>query len=161
MKSRMLSLQSQAVVWWQARQPRERLALSVATGILVCVCWYLLASGLQQNINRMQRQLPELMHNSFEIAAGTRAAPPAPPVTTGADLRSDIFRLLAEREQPAELRALSVGSVEMRLPAAPGARQLETLHALRLGSGARVKSIQIQNGDDGLSEVTATLERQP
>lgn len=160
MNPRIDALLQQASTWWLARQPRERLALAAVLTTLVCASYYLSVSSLQQKIVRLERQLPELMQHSFEISAGARPQPQAV-VERGADLRSDLFRILAEREVLAELRALSTTRVEMRLPPQPGTTLLANLQAIRLASGARVANLQLRNGDDKLSEATVILERQP
>ena len=160
MNPRIQALLQQGSQWWQARAPRERLALAAALTTLVCASYYLGVSSLQQKIVRLERQLPELMQQSFEISASARPQAQAP-VARGADLRSELFRILAEREVLAELRALSATRVEMRLPPQPGSNLLASLQAIRLASGARVESLQLRNGEDKLSEATVILERQP
>ena len=160
MNPRIQALLQQGGQWWQARVLRERLALAAALATLVCASYYLSVSSLQQKIVRLERQLPELMQQSFEISASARPQAQAP-VARGADLRSDLFRILAEREVLAELRALSATRVEMRLPPQPGSTLLTSLQAIRLASGARVESLQLRNGEDKLSEATVILERQP
>ncbi|MDQ7988205.1 MAG: type II secretion system protein GspM [Candidatus Dactylopiibacterium sp.] len=162
MKDKLLQLRGQALQYWQARNPRERLILACGGAVLLIALYVACLQAVQTRIATLDRRLPELLLNSYEIAAGGRAAAPAAPVRSSEDLRSELFRLLADQGVKAELRGLAADRVEARLAPAGGEVLLRQLNALRLASGSRVASLQLRSGDaPGTAELTAILERRP
>jgi len=121
--------------------------------------YVLLISSLQHRIASLQRKLPELLLNSYEIAAGSKTT--APRTTRSNDLRSDVFKILADRGLQAELRALSTNQVEMRMPDQDAKTMFNSLNAVRLATSAHVLSIQIRAAKEGQAGTTAILERAP
>ena len=160
MKAKLLLAQSEFEKFWAARNPRERLILSIGAAALIVLAYWLAISSLQSRIVSLQRKLPELMLNSYEIAGGGDAVTPR--AARAADLRSDLYKILADRGLKAELRALSTDQVEMRLPDQDAKTLIGSLNALRLSAGARVLSIQIRAAEaGGEAGSTVVLERMP
>jgi len=159
MKARLLAAQVQFEKFWAARNARERLILVVGAALLVVLIYVLLISSLQQRITGLQRKLPELLLNSYEIAGGGKAT--APRTARSGDLRSDVFKILADRGLQAELRALSTNQIEMRMQDQDAKTMFNSLNAIRLAASARVLSIQIRATKDGQAGTTAILERAP
>lgn len=158
MKDKLILARDTAQLYWQKSSRREQLTL-IAGGIILLLAIYI--SSLQTvngRIEALRKRLPELMLNSYEIAAGTRGAMP-PPTRSSEDLRSELYRLLAEQNIKAELRGLAPDRVEIRLPQGDGQTALTQLNALRLASGSRVASLQVRNADASSTEFTAILER--
>lgn len=160
MKARLLLLQAQTERFWAARNARERIILISGGTALLIVIYVMSLIGLQHRIAALQHKLPELLLNSYEIAAGARTE--APRTTHAGDLRSDLFKILADRGLKAELRALSSNQVEVRLPDQDAKVLFNTLNTLRQAAGARVQSLQIR-ADQSASATgaTAVLERAP
>lgn len=151
------TLQGHWHTFWRARAPREQLILMLGSAALLVGLYLLAVGALQQRIGSLQKQAPELLLNSYEIASGGQAN--TAPVR-GSDLRSDLYKILAERNVEAELRALSPQQVEMRLPDQTAGALLGSLHTLRQAVGARVVSLQIRAEDaDGIAGATVILER--
>lgn len=159
MKARLLAAQVQFEKFWAARNPRERWILMLGAGLLIVLVYVLLISSLQQRIAGLQRKLPELLLNSYEIAGGSKAT--APRAARSGDLRSDVFKILADRGLQAELRPLSTNQVEMRMQDQDAKTMFNSLNAIRLAAGARVLSIQIRAAKDGQAGTTVILERAP
>ena len=135
----MRDLQNKALLWWQARSPRERVILR-AWAIVACVLllWFAVLSPLGRRIDQLEQRVPELEAKLYSMRSQPLAAPRAPGATSAADLRSTLYRLLAERKISGELRALSTSRVELRLPELPMKDAIELLEFLRQQSGARV-----------------------
>lgn len=157
MKARLIATQAQIERFWAARNLRERLMLGAGAAVLICAAYILAVSSLQQRIASLQRKLPELLLSSYEIAGGSQAVPRA---ARSGDLRSELFKILADRGLQAELRALSTDKVEMRLPEQDAKTLISSLNAIRLAAGARVQSLQIRSTESaGGAGATAVLER--
>ena len=135
----MRDLKDKALLWWHARSPRERTILGlwaiVATLLLV---WFGVLSPLSRRIAQLEQRVPELEAKLYSMRAQPLAAPRAPGAASAADLRSTLYRLLADKKISGELRALSSSRVELRLPELPMKDALELLESLRQQSGARV-----------------------
>ncbi len=158
MNAQLIQAREQALRYWQARNRREQLIL-IGGGVVLLLAIYIGSlQAINARIDALRKRLPELTLNSYEIAAGTRERRPPPP-RAREDLRSELFRLLAEQDIKAELRGLAPDRVEMRLPPANGEVALRQLNALRLASGARVASLQLRAADATNAEFTAILER--
>jgi type II secretory pathway component PulM len=137
----MKELRAKAAAWWQARSRREQiivLAWSVAAAALLV--WFAVLSPLFKRIDQLEKRVPELESKLQAMRAQplneTRAQGKSR--SSAADLRSTLFRALAERKISGELRALSASRVELRLPELPMREALELLEFLRQESGARV-----------------------
>lgn len=159
MKDQLILWRNAAERYWRARNRREQLVLIIG-GIVLLIALYLLSLfSVQGRIESLRRRLPELALNSFEIAAGKNTAPVAP-TKRGEDLRSEVFRILAEQGVQAELRGLSPERVEMSMSARAGQSLINSLNAIRLTAGARVTSLQIRTLESGeQAEATVILER--
>lgn len=158
MNARLIQLREQALQYWQARNRREQMILA-GGGIVLQLALYLASlQAVNARIDSLRKRLPELTLNSYEIAAGTREHRP-PPARAREDLRSELYRLLAEQDIKAELRGLAPDRVEMRLPPENGETALRQLNALRLASGARISSLQLRATDATRAEFTVILER--
>ena len=135
----MRDLKDKALLWWSARSPRERTILMlwaiVATLLLV---WFGVLSPLSRRIAQLEQRVPELEAKLYSMRAQPLVAPRAPSAASAADLRSTLYRLLADKKISGELRALSSSRVELRLPELPMKDALELLESLRQQSGARV-----------------------
>lgn len=158
MKEQLIRAREQVLQYWQARNPRERLILACGGAVLLLAIYIASLQTIHSRIELLEKRLPGLMLASYEIAAGTRGAPP-PPRRGNEDLRSELFRLLAEKDIKAELRALAPDRVEMRFAAADGTTIINQLNILRLATNARVASLNVRSNDSGSPEFTATLER--
>jgi type II secretory pathway component PulM len=159
MNAQLISLQTQLATYWAARNAQERLAITVVAGLLALIVYGSIAYSLHQGINSLQRRLPELQLESYEIAAGGKGAAPRAP--HGGDLRSDLFKVLADRDLHADLRALSPSQVEVRLPDQDAKSVFGDLNTIRQASDAHVISLQIRTADKGNTGIVATLERAP
>lgn len=158
MKDKLNQARDRALQYWQARNRREQLILT-GFGVFVLLAIYIGSlQSINARIDSLRKRLPELMLNSYEIATGTRSAAPVAQ-RSSEDLRSELFRLLAEQGIKAELRGLAPDRVEMRLPPVAGELALTQLNALRLASGSRVANLQIRTQDAATAEFTAILER--
>jgi len=157
MNARLTALQTRLTAFWAARNGRERIILGLGAAVIVTAAYVLASDVLQRRIAGLQRKLPDLLLASYEIAGGARGATPA---TRSGDLRSELFKLLADRGLKAELRALSPDQVEMRLPDQDAKSLIANLNAIRLASASRVLSLQLRaTGTAGEAGATAVLER--
>ena len=136
----MRDLKDKAQLWWQARSPRERVILLVwAVAATVLLLWFAVLSPLARRIDQLEQRIPELEAKLSAMRAQQPAgAARAPRATSAADLRSTLYRLLADKKVSGELRALSSSRVELRLPELPMPVALELIEFLRQQSGARV-----------------------
>jgi type II secretory pathway component PulM len=132
---------AKAAAWWHARSRREHrilLAWSVAAAVLLV--WFGVLSPLLKRIDQLEMRVPKLESRLQAMRAQplneTRVQGKSR--TSAADLRSTLFRALADRKISGELRALSASRVELRLPELPMKEALELLEFLRQESGARV-----------------------
>lgn len=137
----MHDIKDKALLWWHARPPRERTLLLLWGGAAsVLLAWFAVLSPLSRRIDQLEQRVPELEAKLASMRAqpltDTRLQSPAG--KSAADLRSTLFRLLADRKVSGELRALSASRVELRLPELPMKDALELLEFLRQESGARV-----------------------
>jgi len=158
MKEKLILAREQALQYWLARNRREQLILIIGGAILLLAIYLGSLQAVNGRIEALRKRLPELTLNSYEIAAGTRGTAP-PAARSSEDLRSDLFRLLAEQNIKAELRGLAPDRVEIRLPQGDGQTALTQLNALRLAAGSRVASLQVRSPDASSTEITAILER--
>lgn len=159
MKDKLIQIQSLARQYWQARNRREQLILAGGGLVLLLSIYAFCLQSLHGRIETLRKRLPELTLNSYEMAAGTRNQPAAP-TRRDEDLRSELFRRLADQGVSAELRGLSADRVEMTLAARPAAELLNSLNTLRLAAGARVASLQLRAQDEaGLAAATVIMER--
>ena len=137
----MRDLKDKARLWWQARSPRERvILLAWAVAATLLLLWFGVLSPLARRIDQLEQRIPELEAKLSAMRAQQPAggAAPAPRATSAADLRSTLYRLLADKKVSGELRALSSSRVELRLPELPMPAALELIEFLRQQSGARV-----------------------
>lgn len=137
---KMRGLKDKAVLWWHARSPRERSILLVwASGALLLLLWFAVLSPLGKRIDQLEKRVPELESKLYSMRAQPLNQARAQGATkSAADLRSTLFRLLADKKINGELRALSASRVELRLPELPMKDALELLDFLRQESGARI-----------------------
>lgn len=159
MKEQLILARNTALQYWQARNRREQIIL-MAGGVALLLGLY--AFSLQAvlgQIERLHKRLPELTLNSYEIAAGSRNALSAP-VKRGEDLRSELFRILADQGVQAELRGLSAERVEMHMAARPAPSLISSLNSIRLSAGAQVVNLQIRALEEAdQAEATVIMER--
>lgn len=155
----LLLLESRLQAFWAARNARERLILTLGISIAVIAFYLMAVDAVNKKIVGLQHRLPELMLNNYEIASGSKTAPKT--AKRAGDLRSDLFKILAERKLQADLRAISPTQVEMRMPDQDAKTLLENLNAIRLAADARVSSLQLRAADKGNTGATAMLERAP
>lgn len=135
----MRDLKDKALLWWQARSPRERaILLAWAIVATVLLLWFAVLSPLTRRIDQLEQRVPELESRLYAMRAQPPSASRAASATSAADLRSTLYRLLADKKISGELRALSSSRVELRLPELPMNDALELLEFLRQQSGARV-----------------------
>lgn len=159
MKDKLILLRTSALQYWQARNRREQLILMAGGSVLLVAIYATSLLAVQERIAALQRRLPELALNSYEIAAG-KQGPAMPPPKRGEDLRSELFRILADQGVQAELRGLSADRVEMTMNARAGQNIINSLNAIRLTAGARVTSLQIRTvGAEEQAEASVILER--
>ncbi|MFZ4538648.1 type II secretion system protein GspM [Propionivibrio sp.] len=152
--------------WWQARSIREQKTL-LAWGLafVALLMWFAIISPLSKRIDQLEKRIPEL-----ETRLNTMRSQPlneirAQGITSknGADLRSTLFRLLADKNISAELRALSSSRVEIRLPGLPMKDALALLESLRQESGARVVVLNAKTeaASSGDARVIVEMEYAP
>lgn len=146
--------------FWAERNARERIILVTGVVVAVIAAYLMTLSAINKNIAGLQRRLPDLMLNSYEIASGSRATGPQRSKRTG-DLRSDLFKILADRKLQADLRVISPTQVEMRMPDQDAKALLDHLNAIRLAADCHVTSLQLRAADKGATGATAMLERAP
>lgn len=159
MKEQLNKARTQAIQYWQARNRREQQTLIIGAIVLLIALYIFSLQGIQARIQTLQKRLPELTLNSYEIAAGGRNAPSSP-VKHDEDLRSALFRILAEQGVQAELRGLSAERVEMHMAPRPGQSLINSLNTIRLAASARISSVQIRSTEEaGMAEATVILER--
>jgi type II secretory pathway component PulM len=159
MNAKLLLIQTNLIRFWTARNARERAILMAAGSIVIVAIYVSIAWTLHQRITGIQRKLPDLLLNSYEIAAGSQTT--APRTLHAGDLRSDLFRILADRNLHADLRPLGSSQVEMRLPDQDAKSLLNDLNAIRQAADAHVISLQLRVADKGNAGATAVLERAP
>ena len=155
----LLILETRLRVFWAARNARERMILIVGIVVAIVAAYIMAISAVNNKIAGLQRRLPELLLNNYEIASGSKALPQR--AKRAGDLRSDLFKILAERKLQADLRAISPTQVEMRMPDQDAKTLLDNLNAIRLSADAHVTSLQLRATEKGSTGATATLERTP
>jgi len=137
----MRDIKAKAMLWWSARSTRERTILIVwATVAALLLVWFSVLSPLFRRIDQLEKRVPELESKLYAMRAQPLVGAHAHNATSNsaADLRSTLFRLLADKKVSGELRALSASRVELRLPELPMKDALELLEFLRQESGARI-----------------------
>ncbi len=164
-----MPVQEKFLVWWNARSDRERkilLAWSVSAALLLL--WFGLLSPLFQRMATLEKRVPQLEAQLNRMRLRPAETPRAASAggAAGADLRSTLYGLLAERKLSAELRALSTSRVEMRLPELPVKEALEVIDSLRQEAGARVVVFNVRTESasgsaSGASRIVVELERAP
>jgi hypothetical protein len=155
----LLILETHLRVFWAARNTRERLILVVGIVVAIIAMYITAISAVNKKIAGLQHRLPELLLNNYEIASGSKALPQR--AKRAGDLRSDLFKILAERKLQADLRAISPTQVEMRMPDQDAKTLLDNLNTIRLSADAHVTSLQLRVAEKGSTGATATLERTP
>lgn len=157
--NQLLMLENRLQAFWKERNARERLILVVGISIAVVAFYLMAVDAVNKKIAGLQRSLPTLMLNNYEIASGGKAVPQR--AKRAGDLRSDLFKILAERKLQADLRAISPTQVEMRMPDQDAKALLDNLNAIRLAADAHVTNLQLRAADKGNTGATAMLERAP
>ena len=138
----MRDMKDRAVLWWHARSPRERIILVVwAIAATLLLLWFAVLSPLARRIDQLEQRVPELESKLYSMRAQPLNSSRPASAASAADLRSTLYRLLADRKISGELRALSASRVELRLPELPMKDALELLEFLRQESGARVVAL--------------------
>lgn len=145
---------------WNARAPREQLALMAVGAVLLLAIYVQLVSALSSQRDAIARRLPGLLLASYEMAAGRPEAGRAP-TAVREDLRSELYKVLADRGLQAELRSLGSAQVEVRMPEQESRALLRALNQIRLAANVRVASVQLRASDTaGQLSATAILERE-
>lgn len=135
----MRDLKDKALLWWHARSPRERtILLAWAIVATLLLLWFAVLSPLGRRIDLLEQRVPELESKLYAMRSQPLNSPRPASAVSAADLRSTLYRLLADRKISGELRALSSSRVELRLPELPMQQALELIEVLRQESGARV-----------------------
>lgn len=149
------------ILWWRTRTQRERLILLawcvVMGGLLF---WLAVLSPLNRRVQQLERQLPQLegKFNELRYRSADKGVTRPASSKASADLRSELFRLLADKKITAELRAISNSRVEMRLPELPLPEALDLLMALRQESGAKITVFNLRSDKTSSSSVNIIVE---
>jgi type II secretory pathway component PulM len=154
----MQAIRAKTAAWWQGRSSRERTILLAWGGVAtILLLWFAVISPLRQRINQLEQRVPELESKLYLMRAHPLNEVRVQSVDnkSAADLRSTLFRLLADKKISAELRALSASRVEMRLPELPMKEALDLLESLRQESGARIVVLNAKT--DAASSATSRL----
>ncbi len=140
------------ILWWRTRTQRERLILLVwGSVMLLLFLWLAVLSPLNQRVQQLEKRIPQLesKFNELRYRSAERAATRPKAGKASQDLRSDLFRLLADKKISAELRAISNTRVEIRLPELSLAEAIDVLQMLRQESGARISVFNLRNEKTG------------
>ena len=151
------------LLWWSARTQRERLILLVWGGVMsLLLLWLAVLSPLQQRVRVLEKRVPQLeaKFNELRYRSADKASVRSSAGKASQDLRSELFRLLADKKISAELRAISNSRVEMRLPELPLSEAIDLLMALRQESGARIGVFNLRNEkpDGGMVNIIVEFE---
>lgn len=129
--------------YWSARTERERrfiLIWAAALGTLILI--FGIALPLNQKIAQLEKRIPPLEKQLLLMRAQTQNTP-AKPATSIADLRSTLFEILARDKIHADIRALTNGRIELRLPAMHFQDGLSLANNLRQETRAQILALQI------------------
>jgi general secretion pathway protein M len=149
--------------FWQQRQPRERLYLSVcgafaAFAILYAGIWQPISDSrtqLSKQVPQMQLQLTELQRQLAQVKAT-----PAGPSRNG-DLRAAVQASLDAKGASADIQALSADKLQIKIAQIRFADALPLLAALRSETGSHISALQVSGAaHNGLVHLTAQVERQ-
>lgn len=153
-------------LWWQGLSAREHRILSIwGLAVFALLLWFAVISPLTNRIHQLESHVPELEArlNAMRAQPLGDVRAKSPNNRPSADLRSTIFRLLADKKISAELRALSSSRVEMRLPELPMKDALDLLEFLRQESAARVVVFNAKNeaASGNAARLVVELENTP
>jgi type II secretory pathway component PulM len=162
----MQQMRENVAVWWQARSSREqKIVLAWGLTATALLLWFAVIAPLGNRIDQLEKRVPELESKLHSMRAqplnGTRTQGQSS--KNAADLRSTLFRLLADKKINAELRAISSSRVEMRLPELPMKDALDLLEFLRQESGSRivVLNAKTDTASRAVSRIVVELEGAP
>lgn len=149
--------------FWQLRNPRERIYLTVCAGFVAIALlwagvWQPLSEAnakLRKQVPQMQLQLAELQRQLAQVKAT-----PASPGRSG-DFRSAIQASLDAQNTSADIQVLSAEKIQIKIARIRFAEALPLLAALRSETGSRITSLQISGQEhNGLVQLSAQAERQ-
>jgi type II secretory pathway component PulM len=161
------AIRERSVVWWQTRSRREHAILAGWGGaVVILLLWFAVISPLSKRIGQLEKRIPELESRLYSMRAQPRNEARAQATGTtqsAADLRSTLFRLLADKKISCELRGVSATRVELRLPELSMPDALALLEFLRQESGARVVTLNVKADSPPatVSRIVVELERAP
>ncbi|WP_197433066.1 type II secretion system protein GspM [Janthinobacterium sp. B9-8] len=149
--------------FWQQRNPREHLYLSVcgsfvAFAILYAGIWQPISTSraqLGKQVPQMQLQLTELQRQLAQLKSS-----PAGPSRNG-DLRAAVQASLDAKNATADIQVLSADKLQIKIAQIRFADALPLLAALRSETGSRISSLQVSGpAHNGLVQLSAIVERQ-
>lgn len=149
--------------FWTLRSPSERKFLLAWSALLIgALAYFLLLSPLFQRIGLLQKSIPVLETQLFAMRAqpNVGGGKNISSVSATEDLRSSLFRLLANQQINADLRSISAKRIELRLPEMPAAEALERLDKLRQEAAARIVALSIKaSATTNLVQIILEMER--
>lgn len=138
-----------ALRYWSTRSPRERKLLLIwAIGLSILIVCFGVVLPVQKKINLLQARIPTLEKQLLLMRTQAPSASLRPAAST-ADLRSTLFEVLARKNISTDIRALSNGRIELRLPALGTQEALALAQSLRDETGAQISALQINTNTTG------------
>ncbi|MBM5570186.1 MULTISPECIES: type II secretion system protein GspM [Deefgea] len=149
--------QRQAQAYWQQRQPRERLMLTVwLLAVLFALMYFAIYSPLNTQIAKLSSNVPRLEGYLFAMR-GSKPDAVRSKTATG-DLRSAVFAALSAKKISADVRSISTTQLELRSSHSSVNEALQLANSLKTELAAKVISIQIKQ-DNGAAALVLVLER--
>lgn len=149
--------------FWQARSRSERILLLAWSGVVaVALMYFGLLSPLYGRLDRLEKSIPVLENQLF--AMRSQPAPgggmrPSNPQAPG-DLRSSVFRFLADQQLTADVRSLASDRVEVRLPEMPADNALSLLQKMRQETEAKIAGMSMKrDAEEGPVQTVVEMER--
>lgn len=129
--------------YWDSRSGRERkllLAWGISISLLLLI--FGIINPIQQKTASLKKRIPVLEKQLLLMRAQSQPIP-IRPSGNSADLRSTLFEILARKQISADIRSLSNGQIELRLPAMEIREALTLAQSLRDEPQARIGALQI------------------
>lgn len=134
--------------YWNSRSERERkLLLAWAVGVSILLVIFGVIVPLQQKTAALQKRIPVLEKQLLLMRAQNQTVA-ARPAGNAADLRSTMFEILARKQISADIRSLSNGRIELRLPAMQIREALTLAQSLRDEPQTKISALQITTDPD-------------
>lgn len=142
MKNEKINLQTLSSYWYSRSDKQRYLLLLTGIVLIGLIAIFAIVLPLQNKIRTLNAEIPALEQSLLQMRAQSQSKP-ATKAGNSADLRSTLFEILARENISTDLRALSNGRIELRLPTLAFKEALSLAQTLRAESNAQIMALQI------------------